>query len=123
MTTTELIVQFHGLAPSPAIEAEVTRRYQHLLRISDRIVRARVTLEARHHRHRQGNVYHVNVSLLVPGGEILVNREPERDHAHEDIYVAIRDSFRAAERQLKNHTQVLRGDIKRKGAERVPPEA
>jgi hypothetical protein len=68
-------------------------------------------------------VYHVNVSLLVPGGEILVNREPERDHAHEDIYVAIRDSFRAAERQLKNHTQVLRGDIKRKGAERVPPEA
>lgn len=33
-----------------------------------------------------------------PGGEVLVSREPQEHHAHEDVYVAIHDAFNAAAR-------------------------
>ena len=35
-----------------------------------------------------------------------------RDHAHEDVYVAIRDAFRAAVRQLEDHVRERGGKMK-----------
>jgi cold shock CspA family protein len=49
---------------------------------------------------------------VVPGGEIVVNRNHPLDHAHEDVYVAMRDSFDAARRQLEDHVRHLRGAVK-----------
>ena len=34
--------------------------------------------------------------------EISVNQEQHNNHAHEDLYIAIRDAFDIAERQLKS---------------------
>jgi hypothetical protein len=42
----------------------------------------------------------VRIDLTVPGAELVVSRDPELDHGHEDVYVAIRDAFDAARRQL-----------------------
>ena len=36
-------------------------------------------------------MFRVRVDLKVPGNEIVVGRNPEAHHAHEDVYVAIRD--------------------------------
>ncbi|MFM8890643.1 MAG: cold-shock protein, partial [Planctomycetia bacterium] len=44
-----------------------------------------------------------------PGGAIVVNREHHLDHAHEDVYVALRDSFAAARRRLEDHVRRMRG--------------
>jgi hypothetical protein len=44
----------------------------------------------------------------VPGREIAVSRDPERDPGHENIYVAIADAFRAARRQLQDHVHIQR---------------
>ena len=41
-----------------------------------------------------------------------MNRDPQKDHSHEDIYVAIRDAFNAAERQVKKVSERRRGEIK-----------
>ena len=54
----------------------------------------------------------VRIDLTVPGEEIVIGREPGHDHAHEDVYVAIRDAFDAAKRQLQDHA--------RRGARRRP---
>jgi hypothetical protein len=40
---------------------------------------------------------------VVPGGEIVVNRDHDLDHAHEDVFVAMRDAFAAAARRLEDH--------------------
>jgi len=90
----------------------VRRRAEELQQFSDRVSACRVTLEAAHRRHRQGTIYQVRVELAVPGGKIVVNREPGEDHAHEDMHVAIRDAFDAARRRLQDHMRRLDGQTK-----------
>ena len=34
------------------------------------------------------------------------------NHAHDDVYVAIRDAFDAAVRQVEDHARRMRGDTK-----------
>lgn len=96
-------ISFRGMEPSPSAEAQVQRRAEELMQISTRISSCRVTLELGHRHHHQGNIYQVHVDLGVPGGKIVVNREPGLNHAHEDMHVAIRDAFDAARRRLQDY--------------------
>ena len=50
--------------------------------------------------------------LTVPGGELAVTREPAEHHAHEDVFVALRDAFDAAQRQREDYARRQRGDLK-----------
>jgi cold shock CspA family protein/ribosome-associated translation inhibitor RaiA len=112
MMPAEVQISFRGMDTSPSVEAQVQRRAEELGRFSDRLSACRVTVEAAHRRHRQGTIYHVSVDLAVPGGRIVVNREPGEDHAHEDLHVAIRDAFDAARRRLQDHMRRLDGQTK-----------
>jgi cold shock CspA family protein len=49
---------------------------------------------------------------LPGGGELSVQRNPPLDHAHEDVYVAIRDGFAAARRQLQDMDRKIGGNVK-----------
>ncbi|MGH7789184.1 MAG: hypothetical protein ACRERC_20105 [Candidatus Binatia bacterium] len=44
--------------------------------------------------------------------ELVVTREPTEHHAHEDLYVAIRDAFDAAQRRPEDHARRQRGAVK-----------
>jgi ribosomal subunit interface protein len=107
-----LQVTFRNLDASPAVEAKVRERVAELEQFFDRIISCRVMVEARHRRHVQGRLYHIRVDLKVPGREIVVKRDPSLDHAHEDIYVSVRDCFDSVRRQLEDHVRHRRGDIK-----------
>ena len=72
----------------------------------------RVAVELHHRHHHQGNLFHVRVDLKVPDSEIVANREPSEHHAHEDVYVAIRDAFDAVRRQLEDYVRRRRGVVK-----------
>jgi cold shock CspA family protein len=54
----------------------------------------------------------------MPGQEIVINHEGASNHAHEDVYVAIRDAFDALDRRLED--TVRRRDHRAKVHE-VPP--
>jgi ribosomal subunit interface protein len=97
---------------SAAVEARIRSRVEELERFFDRIVSCRVVVECRHPRRHQGNLFRVRVDLKVPGHEIVVGRDPEAHHAHEDVYVAIRDAFDALRRLLEDHIREDRGDVK-----------
>jgi ribosomal subunit interface protein len=107
-----LQITFRGMDPSDAVEANVREHAEKLDRFHDRIMSCRVMVEARHQHHQKGNLYHVRVDLTVPGGEVVVSREPHQHKSHEDVYVAIRDAFDAARRQLEDYTRQRRGDVK-----------
>lgn len=65
------------------------------------------------HQHRQRDrLYLVKIKLNVPGGEINVSKQHWHDESHRDVYVAIRDAFRAVRRRLQDHQRLIRGDIK-----------
>ncbi len=97
-----VMVTFKDMATSDAVEARIRERAHKLSRYHERITACRVVIAEAHRQHNKGTQFHVRVDLTVPDGEIVVNREPEVNHAHEDAYVAIRDAFDAAQRQLRD---------------------
>jgi ribosomal subunit interface protein len=112
MMQVPLEIHFHNMDSSPAIEAEIRTRVAKLERFADQIVSCRVTVEAPHKHQHQGNLYSVKVDLRFPGGEVVASRDPSAHHAHEDAYVAVRDAFKAARRQLQDRVRVRRGQVK-----------
>lgn len=106
-----LQITFRNIDASAAVEAKIRERARELEQFFDRIVSCRVVIEAPN-RRRHGDLFHIRVELKIPGKEIVVKRDPPEHHAHEDIYVAVRDCFDAARRQLEDHVRRRRGDVK-----------
>lgn len=96
-----------GIEHSEALEAHIRDRANKLDKFFDHIMSCRVVAEIPHKHHHQGKQFNVRIDIGVPGSEITVNR----DH-HEDVYVALRDAFDAAQRQLEDYSRKIRGDIK-----------
>lgn len=107
-----LELTFANVQHSPAIEKAVHEKVAKLERFYDRIVSCRVVVEARQQNHRKGNLFQVKIFLVVPGGEIVVDRTGSKNHAHEEWQVALRDAFDAAVRQLEEHATRIRGEVK-----------
>jgi ribosomal subunit interface protein len=107
-----LQISFRNMDPSPAIEAVVREKAAKLDRFFERIVSCDVTIEAPHRHHHKGKLYKVRIDIGMPGNDVHVNQEGPKNQAHEDVYVAIRDAFDAAVRQLEDHARKLRGDVK-----------
>jgi ribosomal subunit interface protein len=105
-------ITFRNMEPSEAMEQNIRERAEKLDLFYDHIMSCRVMVEAQHRHHHQGNVYHVRIDLTVPGTELAVSRDPGKDHAHEDVYVAIRDAFDAARRQLEDFGRRQRVQVK-----------
>jgi cold shock CspA family protein len=107
-----LQVTFRNMPPSEAIEGNIREKAAKLDSLHKRIVSCRVIVEAPHRHHHKGKLYHVRVDLTVPGGELVINREPSKRASHADVYVAIRDAFSAAGRRLQDHARRRRGSVK-----------
>lgn len=100
--TNEFQVVFHNIDQSAAITDAVNKRIRKLERYCDQIITGRVVLDSPHNNHHKGKVYSVGLEIHTSQKEVRVNQDQHDNHAHEDLYVAIRDAFNAAERQLKS---------------------
>jgi cold shock CspA family protein/ribosome-associated translation inhibitor RaiA len=109
---TPLSITFRDIEASPALEARIQHEAEHLARRAPRLTRCDVVLEAPHRHKHQGMLWRVHIRLELPGGEVVVAHEGPRDHAHESAAVALRDAFRAAERQVERHREKQEGDVK-----------
>ncbi|MHC4940266.1 MAG: HPF/RaiA family ribosome-associated protein [Planctomycetota bacterium] len=105
-------VTFRDMHHSDLIEADIEERAGRLERFYDKITSCRVVVSAPHVRQHGGQLYRVAIELTVPGKEIVVNRDPGLDHAHEDLKVALRDAFSAAQRRLQDYVRERRGYVK-----------
>jgi ribosomal subunit interface protein len=104
-----LEITIHGIGPSEAIEAKIRERAEKLNEFSPRVTRCEVWLNAPHRHHKRGPFYDIRVRMTVPGEELVVDHQPERD----DVYVAIRESFDAARRQLEDYERRQDRRVKR----------
>jgi cold shock CspA family protein len=123
-------VTFRNLSHSDAIEAFIRDKAEGLDRYYDHIMGCRVIVEVPHRHHREGPHCHVRIDLTVPGGEIVVKREPtlharqldteveectkcmEVARSHKHLKVAIREAFDAARRKLQDYARRQRADVK-----------
>ena len=103
-----LDVAYEGLEPTLSLSERIEREAGKLERFSSRITACHVALIARSGKRRHGDLYQVRIRITVPGrSDLVVDRNPDVDHAHEDPYVAIRDAFNAARRRLQDHERRL----------------
>jgi cold shock CspA family protein/ribosome-associated translation inhibitor RaiA len=123
-------ITFRNMDSSPAVEARVREEVEKLSEFYDSIMGCRVMVETPHQHRQQGKRFHIRIDLTVPGGEIVVKHEPslhvsiqrtgtekrlkEQEIAapHRDIYVAIRDAFKAARRRLQDYARKQSGAVK-----------
>lgn len=105
-------VTFRNMEPSEAVEARARELASRLEHFSPRIIGCHVTIEAPHKHQHQGGLFEVRIDLTVPQGAIVANRSHHERQSHEDVYVALRDAFRAARSQLEDHERRNRQDVK-----------
>ncbi|RFC39688.1 MAG: ribosomal subunit interface protein [Candidatus Nitrotoga sp. CP45] len=104
---TPLQITVRNIEHSDALETRIRDKAQKLEEFCKHIMSCRAVVEAPHKHHHQGKQFNVRIEIGVPGNEIVVNR----DH-HDDVYVALRDAFNAAKRQLEDYARKIRGDVK-----------
>ncbi len=75
--------------------------------VFENIISCRVMIDMPHRSQQSGSAYNVRIEMTIPGGELVVKREP-----HADLFVAISKTFEIASRQLKEHASRQRGDVK-----------
>jgi len=102
-----LEIHFHNTAKSDAVEAAIRERATRLEKFADNIVSCRVTVEELQKHRRQGRHFRVAIDLRVPGREIVASHDHD-----EDVYVALREAFHSARRQLEETARLKRGEVK-----------
>ncbi len=101
-----LQVSWRHLSPSEVLEERVREQVERLHRYHGNITGCAVTLEkpSGHHRH-SGPQYRVRIELTVPGGRVVVGRDPVQSVTHADLYAAVNAAFREARRQLQDRAR------------------
>ena len=115
----EFQVVFHNIDQSDALNESVQKRIEKLRRFSSDIIGGRVVLDSPHNNLHKGKVYSVAIEIHTATKPVVVTQEQHDNHAHEDLYVAIRDAFNAAERQLKSVDKKHRKEAIHKNPEAV----
>jgi ribosome-associated translation inhibitor RaiA len=130
-------ISFRHMKPSDAVAARIRAQALKLDRYYGRITSCRVLVEAPHRHHKHGGACHIRIALGLPRGELVIIRAPrlhkapedadaskwakhlETGMVYKDVYVSIRDAFKAARRRLEDYARRLRGDVKLH-ADRLP---
>jgi cold shock CspA family protein len=115
---TPIEIAFQHCEPSEEIRAEIAKQAKRLERLSDRITSCHVAISGPQTRHRQGDVFKIDVRIAMPEHhDVIVTRThgdaPEREHP----LVAVREAFDAAVRQIEDAARDMRGQIKEHMAE------
>ena len=106
-----LQITYRHMDPSPALEQRIRQLAAELDHFSEHVMRCHVIVQSPPKHHHQGRLWEVTIDLTVPGAEIAIDRTHPQSHAHEDVYVALRDAFRAARRQLEDYERTHRPKV------------
>lgn len=109
----QIDITFRGMAASVSAEMAARRWIDRLARVYAGITSCRVVVEIPHQHHERGKAFHIGIELAVPGQLLAVSHDPGNSAAHDDVYVAIADAFRAARRQLQHYTVLRRREVRR----------
>ena len=126
----ELQITYRHMKPSKEVDKWIRAEAANLDTLYNQVMGCRVAVEVPHHHHKKGSPFHIRIDLTVPGGEIVVKREPSLNASarhsgermnkkrselkvpHKDLRQAINDAFKAAGRRLQDYARRQRGDVK-----------
>jgi len=111
---TPVQITVRHMGRSEALTARIRESADKLSEFYPRITNCRVVVEQQDRHKSQGRTYRASVVLRVPGEEIAATRDHDGD-----VYVAVRDAFASATRQLEDYARRERGDVKAHAAARL----
>ena len=114
------IVSFHGIPVDEAVRSACLSEIEKLEHWFDRITSCHVTVGMPHRRQHTGNHFDLHVRMALPGGEIVVSREPDEHVKNESATHLVHDAFDEVRRQLQDHVARIRGNVQ--GRNRAPTE-
>jgi cold shock CspA family protein/ribosome-associated translation inhibitor RaiA len=132
-----LQITFRNMESSEEVKGWIQEEADKLNEFHGKITGCRVVVELPSRRRKAGNLYHVRVDLTVPGGEMVVKRQPslralpgrtdreatkslEVKVPHKDLRQAINDAFASTRRRLQDYSRRRRREVKTHAA---PPLA
>jgi len=105
-------VTFRDMPVSDEIELACRKEAEKLERYHPRITGCHVVVAQPHRHHRKGNLFQVRVEVVLPGGEVAVNREPPEHRQGAVIELAIREAFDTVRRRIEDVLRRRRGAVK-----------
>ncbi len=109
MRPEDLQIVFRGLDHSEAVVEAIGREAAKLFRLHDRFTSGTITIEAIHRQNNRWSMrYVVHLTMHSPDlGEIVVTHETGEGAAKPDVFLAVRDAFDTALRQVKDRRERL----------------
>jgi cold shock CspA family protein/ribosome-associated translation inhibitor RaiA len=124
-----LQITFRNMESSEEVKGWIQEEANKLDEFHGKITGCRVVVELPNRRRKAGNLFHVRVDLTVPGGEMVVKRQPnlralpgrmdkeatkslEVKVPHKDLRQAINDAFSAMRRRLQDYSRRRRHEVK-----------
>lgn len=118
---TPLEISFKGLDKSEVIEAKIAERAAKLEKHFERMTHCRVVVAAPHKHSHKGKTYEIKIDIGIPGGApLIVTHEAAVGHAQEDLKLALRDAFDAADRRLDDLVDKMNGAARAERGRRRP---
>jgi ribosome-associated translation inhibitor RaiA len=118
---TPLDISFKGLDKSPAIEAKISERAAKLEKHFDRMTHCRIVVAAPHKHSHKGKTYEIKIDIGIPGAApLIVTHESAVGQAQEDLKIALRDAFDAADRRLDELVEKKNGASRAERGRRRP---
>ncbi len=102
---TPIRLTFRHIDHSAALEKRAHELLARIERFHRAIVDCHVVVEGPSAHHAKGAPFTVTVDLSLPGSTVHVNSAKSLRPSHEDPYVALRDAFDIAKRQLRDLTR------------------
>jgi len=125
-----LQVTFRNMESSPIVREWIRQEAAKLETFYSQLIGCRVAIEIPHQHQRKGNACHIRIDLTMPGGELVIKRQPslrtrawltgktksakqfELDTPHKNLRLAIDAAFRAAGRRLQDYAGRQSGRVK-----------
>lgn len=99
----QLRIDSRNVVIPESLSKRINRKVSKLERVFQRITSCRLTVDGPPGLPRKGCRFGVKLDISVPGKEIVVNR-----HQDENLAVAIRQTFDAAQRKLEDYSRMRR---------------
>jgi hypothetical protein len=97
-----MTLTFRHIDHSGTLEDRARKIGSRLEHFCERVKRCHMTLEGPGNGSTAGAPYLVKIDLIVPGAQIHADSLHLDGAGHEDIYLALRDAFNNAKRQLQD---------------------
>jgi hypothetical protein len=97
-----MTLTFRHIGHSGALEDRARKLGSRLERYCQRITQCHMTIEGPANGSTAGAPYLVKIDLIAPGAQIHADSLHVDGAGHRDIYLALRDSFNNAKRQLQD---------------------